>query len=625
MPNKPYMTTKKHLLRLFCLVIIFCLPLSVFAGQALNDTSGIIPQPLSMIPSKGIFKLSALTTIQTNTADSDLRAIAQMLSDNIYRFTKLRLAIKKSGGKTHGNAIFLQLSKHDALGNEGYRLAVGDDGINLTATTPHGLFYATETLVQLLPPGFTGNTVPIAGVNITDKPRYPHRGMLLDVGRTFYPPDFVKKFIDYLAFHKMNTFHWHLTEDQGWRIEIKKYPKLTQIGAWRDGTIIGRLSDTPHRYDGVRTGGFYTQQQIRDIVAYAKQRYIEVIPEIEMPGHAQAALAAYPNLSCSGGPFEVSQLWGVRNDIYCAGNEETFTFIENVLTEVCALFPSPYIHIGGDESPKIRWTNCVKCQERMKAEGLHNEDELQSYFVNRIAKFLATKNKKIIGWDEILNSGVTPDATIMSWRGTKGGIAAAKSKHNVIMAPESMVYLDYYQGNPDLEPLAIGGFTTLQKVYNYDPTPKELSPDETKYIQGAEGTLWTEYITKPAYAEYMLMPRMAALSEIMWTQPGNKNWEGFKARMEKQYKRYAVLGVNYSKSAYQVQQQASIDSAKKANVILFTNSYQPDIHYTVDGTNPVLSSAKYNGVLQVSAPYVIKAANFNTQGGQAQTSTFKSN
>jgi len=256
---------------------------------------------------------------------------------------------------------------------------------------------------------------------------------------------------------------------------------------------------------------------------------------------------------------------------------------------------------------------------------LHNEDELQSYFVNRIAKFLATKNKKIIGWDEILNSGVTPDATIMSWRGTKGGIAAAKSKHNVIMAPESMVYLDYYQGNPELEPLAIGGFTTLQKIYNYDPTPKELTPDETKYIQGAEGTLWTEYITKPAYAEYMLMPRMAALSEIMWTQPGNKNWEGFKARMEKQYKRYAVLGVNYSKSAYQVQQQASIDSAKKANVILFTNSYQPDIHYTVDGTNPVLSSAKYNGVLQVSAPYVIKAANFNTQGGQAQTSTFKSN
>ena len=608
------------------LLFFACCSLTIpaFAATYPGDSVSIIPQPLKTQPLKGEFKLTPSTSIQTNVNDPQLLSIAQMLSDNIYQFTKQRLLIKDLKGKGEHNAIILTIDKRNQSGTEGYNLLVSTDKIILASSDPHGLFYATETLVQLLPTKPV-DAVKINAVAIEDKPRYPHRGMLLDVGRTFYQVDFVKKFIDYLAFHKMNTFHWHLTEDQGWRIEIKKYPKLTEVGAWRDGTLIGKLDDLPHRYDGKRTGGFYTQDQIREIVAYAKQRYIEVIPEIEMPGHAQAALAAYPELSCSGGPFEVSQLWGVRNDIFCAGNEKTFTFMEDVLTEICDLFPSQYIHIGGDESPKIRWKNCVKCQNRMKAEGLANEDELQNYFINRIAKFLQTKNKKIIGWDEILNPGISNDATIMSWRGIKGGIAASKSKHNVIMAPESMVYLDYYQGEPSLEPVAIGGFTTLQKVYNYDPMPAGLTKDEQQYIQGAEGTMWSEYINTPSYAEYMLMPRMAALSEIMWAPAQNKNWESFKQRMEQQYNRYGILNINYSTSARNVQQKVMVDPSKSVSVTLFTNSYEPVIYYTLDGTTPTAQSKKYTNTIKIKPPYTIKAANFKNDGMISKVSTFQQN
>ncbi|MHB8206379.1 beta-N-acetylhexosaminidase [Mucilaginibacter sp.] len=618
------MTTKNILYTVIFFLI--CINSTVSASPISNskDSISIIPQPLNTYQKKGDFKLTPSTIIQTDVNDAQSLSIGKMLSDNIYEFTKQRFPVKDLNGKQQRNVIILKIDKHNQLGEEGYNLLVSSNKINLTSSNPHGLFYAMETLIQLLPAKPSGE-IKISGVAIEDKPRYPHRGMLLDVGRTFYSVDFVKKFIDYLAFHKMNTFHWHLTEDQGWRIEIKRYPKLTQVGAWRDGTLIGKLDDLPHRYDGKRTGGFYTQDQIKDIVAYAKQRFIEVIPEIEMPGHAQAALAAYSALSCSGGPFEVSQLWGVRNDIYCAGNEQTFTFLEDVLTEICDLFPSQYIHIGGDECPKIRWENCAKCQARMKSEGLTNEAELQNYFINRIAKFLQTKNKKIIGWDEILNPGISESATIMSWRGTKGGIAAAKSKHNVIMAPESMVYFDYYQGDPSLEPVAIGGLTTLQKVYNYDPTPKELDKDEQKYIQGAEGALWTEYVTSPAYAEYMLMPRMAALAEIMWTTDENKNWESFKQRMEQQYNRYDILKINYSKSAEDVQQKVSVDLSKLSNIALFTNSYQPEIYYTLDGNTPTVNSKKYSDTLRLKPPYLIKAANFKNDVIISKVSTFQQN
>jgi len=359
------------------------------------------------------------------------------------------------------------------------------------------------------------------------------------------PKEYVKKYIDYIAMHKMNTFHWHLTEDQGWRIEIKKYPKLTEIGAWRKETLIGHYRDKPHKYDGKVHGGFYTQEDVKEIVEYAKSRYVTVVPEIEMPGHSVASLASYPELSCTGGPFEVRTIWGSSEDVYCAGNEETFHFLEDVLSEVIALFPSEYIHIGGDECSKGRWEKCPKCQARIKAEKLKDENELQSYFIKRIEKFLNANNRKLIGWDEILEGGLAPDATVMSWRGMVGGIEASRQGHDVVMSPTSHCYFDYYQGNPDLEPLAIGGYLPLKKVYSFEPTPDDLTTEEAKHILGAQANLWTEYIQTQEHAEYMVFPRISAIAEVVWTPKELRNWDNFIMRMEKQFRRYDILMVNY--------------------------------------------------------------------------------
>jgi len=473
-----------------------------------------------------------------------------------------------------------------------------------------------------LPINKTANNVSIPAVTIVDKPKYAWRGMLLDVGRYFYSPQFIKKYIDYLGAHKMNTFHWHLTEDQGWRIEIKKYPKLTEVGAWRDQTIVGHLRDKTRKYDGKRYGGFYTQEEIKDIVNYAKNRYVTVVPEIEMPGHSQAALAAYPELSCTGGPFKVSDTWGVHQEVYCAGNEQTFKFLEDVLSEVVTLFPSPIIHIGGDECPKTRWQQCPKCQARIKAEGLKDEHELQSYFIKRMENFLLTKNKNIIGWDEILEGGLAPKAAVMSWRGITGGIAAAKQHHDVVMTPGAYLYLDHYQGDPSQEPLAIGGYTTLEKTYSYDPTPVELTADEAKYIKGAQANVWSEYIPTPEHAEYMMMPRLAALSEVAWTKPQNKNWEDFKRRMQQEYKRYDAMGYNYSKSAFNVQPFVRIDTASKQAIVLMkTDTYQPEIYYTTDGSEPTIKSIKYEAPFTVNKNLTIKAVAFNEDEPVSKTIT----
>jgi hexosaminidase len=374
--------------------------------------------------------------------------------------------------------------------------------------------------------------------------------MHLDVCRHFFDVDFVKKYIDLLARYKMNTFHWHLTEDQGWRIEIKKYPKLTEVGAWRSGSQVGPYSR--REYDSVPYGGFYTEEQIKEVVAYAAARHITVVPEIEMPGHAMAALASYPQLGCTGGPYEVQKGWGVYDDVFCAGNDSVFTVLEDVLTEVMDLFPGQYIHIGGDECPKERWKNCAKCQARMKANGLKDEHELQSYFIQRIEKFVNSKGRKIIGWDEILEGGLAPNAAVMSWRGTEGGVAAAKQKHNVVMSPGSHCYFDHYQGDPANEPLAIGGFTTVQKVYSYEPIPAELKPEEAKYILGAQGNVWTEYILKPENVEYMAVPRMLALAEVLWTPKEKRDEADFIHRLENEFPKLEAMNVNASKSLYQV-------------------------------------------------------------------------
>ncbi|RZK94571.1 MAG: beta-N-acetylhexosaminidase, partial [Hymenobacter sp.] len=431
----------------------------------------------------------------------------------------------------------------------------------------------------------------LPAVEVADKPRYSWRGMHLDVSRHFFPVEFVKQYIDYLALHKMNTFHWHLTDDQGWRIEIKKYPKLTSVGGYREGTLIGHYGAKVPEYDNVRYGGFYTQEQVKEVVKYAQDRYITVVPEIEMPGHALAALAAYPELSCTGGPFKVGQTWGVFDDIFCAGNEQTFSFLQDVLTEVMPLFPSKIVHIGGDEAPKTRWKTCPKCQARIKTEHLKDEHELQSYFVQRMEKFVNTKGKTIIGWDEILEGGLAPNAAVMSWRGMEGGTAAAKQKHQVVMTPGEFVYFDHAQGDPAQEPLNIGGYLPLAKVYSFEPTPPELNAEERKYILGAQANLWTEYIPTTQYVEYMVLPRMSALAEVLWTPASQKNWESFKVRMQPQYQRFAALGANYSKSAFNVREQFVADTTKGGDVVsLLLDATGPQITYTLDGTAPTSAS-----------------------------------
>lgn len=460
--------------------------------------------------------------------------------------------------------------------DEAYTLSVRYDSVIVTGKTPKGIFYGIQTLRQLLPPAIEqkkeikGLTIP--ATMIKDAPRYGYRGMHLDVSRHFFSVDFVKRYIDLLAMHKMNTFHWHLTEDQGWRIEIKQYPKLTETGAWRNGTIVGHYPGEEN--DNKKYGGFYTQEEVKEVVAYAGSKHITVIPEIELPGHSSAAIAAYPFLSCfpeepsvvpngmisevsekeqgNGNVKIVQESWGVFDDVYCAGKEETFTFLENVLEEVMALFPSQYIHIGGDECPKGNWERCPHCQKRKKDNGLADEHELQSYFVNRIEKFVNSKGKNIIGWDEILEGGLAPNATVMSWRGDKGGIEAARANHTVIMSPNSHCYFDHYQSkDTENEPLAIGGYLPVEKVYSFDPVPKELEAGKHQYILGGQANLWTEYITTEEYAEYMLLPRMTALSEVLWSAKETNDWADFKSRLDYFKLRYDALGLNYAKHVFE--------------------------------------------------------------------------
>ena len=441
---------------------------------------------------------------------------------------------------------FTRIQPDTLLPDEWHTVQVRPDGITVSAPTEEGLFRGSRTVVQLLEHGRASGTLPC--LSITDHPRFGWRGMHLDVCRHFFGVEFVKKCIDLLARYKMNSFHWHLTEDQGWRIEIKQHPKLTEVGAWRKGSQVGPYSR--REYDSIPYGGFYTQAEIVEVVEYARARHINVVPEIELPGHAMAALAAYPHLGCTGGPYEVQRGWGVFEDVFCAGNDSVFDLLEDVLIEVMELFPSPYIHIGGDECPKEAWKACAKCQGRMKSKGLKDEHELQSYFIQRIERFVNERGRKIIGWDEILEGGLAPNATVMSWQGTEGGIAAARSGHYAVMSPGSHCYFDHYQGDPANEPLAIGGYTTVQKVYSYEPIPAELKPEEHKYILGAQGNVWTEYILTSDHVEYMAVPRMLALAEVLWTPKEKRNEADFIARLEQEFPKLEAMKVNASKSLY---------------------------------------------------------------------------
>ena len=599
-----------------------------YAQQAATSqgNAGVIPQPVRLTPGTGSFAITAATKIYVGPKNDELRRIGQSLSQEIGRATGVTPPVVQTApGKQRAGSIYLTLSTPsptDSLGAEGYTLSVQPTQVTLAASQPQGLFMGTQTLRQLLP---TQRTAPasLPAMEVVDKPRYSWRGMHLDVSRHFFSTEFVKKYIDYLAMHKMNTFHWHLTDDQGWRIEIKKYPKLTAVGGYREGTLIGHYGEKVPRYDNVRYGGFYTQEQIKEVVKYAQDRYITVVPEIEMPGHALAALTAYPELSCTGGPFKVGQTWGVFDDIFCAGNEQTFAFLQDVLTEVMPLFPSKIVHIGGDEAPKTRWKTCPKCQARIKAEHLKDEHELQSYFVQRMEKFVNGKGKTIIGWDEILEGGLAPNAAVMSWRGMEGGTAAARQKHQVVMTPGEFVYFDHAQGDPALEPLNIGGYLPLEKVYSFEPTPKELTAAEKKYILGAQANLWTEYIPTEQYAEYMVLPRMAALAEVLWTPASQKNWESFKVRMQPQYQRYAALGANYAKSAFNVRQQFAVDTTKAADMVtLALDAAGLQTYYTLDGSAPTPAATAYTGPFALTNSATVKSASFeNGQPAGKMTAT----
>jgi len=581
--------------------------------QAQDNVYNLIPFPAQFNGGEGQFVVNAQTKIIVTAKDAALKPIAQSLINTLKTASKLSLAIAVTAAPTAKNVIYIRQNKALGLGAEGYKLIVSADRVILETATPQGAFYGIQTIFQLLPAAVF-SPAPVENITwampvcqIQDKPRFVHRGLMLDVSRYFMPVSFVKKYIDLLALHKMNVFHWHLTDDQGWRIEIKKYPKLTQIGSKRKETLVGQYSENyPQKFDGKENGGFYTQAEIKDVVKYAQSKYVTIIPEIEMPGHSSAALAAYPELGCEPSKnYEVATKWGVMNDVYCP-TEKTFTFLQDVLTEVFALFPGKYVHIGGDEAPKDAWKQSTFCQELIKKLKLKDEDELQSYFIKRIEKFVNSKKRAIIGWDEILEGGVAPNATVMSWRGTKGGIEAAKEKHNVIMTPNTYYYLDYYQANPAKEPLAIGGYLPIEKVYEYDPGAG-FSPEEQKYILGIQGNVWTEYMPNPAQVEYMTFPRATAIAEVAWVPSGGKNFEDFATRLKAHLKRLEYLNVNFSKRILDVRAITQFNNQGQLQVRLEKLDSDSKIYYTTDGKEPSMSSTEYLMPITLDKITTIKA------------------
>ncbi|WP_431108532.1 beta-N-acetylhexosaminidase [Winogradskyella poriferorum] len=577
----------------------------------------IIPIPDSVELTDSFFTIGESTGI---TYDDNFKVSAQFLKD----FIESRSSIHLKEGTD------IQFKLDENLKPEAYHLTVSKEGITIKSSTDQGAFYAVQSLRQLMPVSiengtFSEDEINIQAVTIKDQPQFKYRGMHLDVARHMFSVDFIKKYIDALAMLKMNTFHWHLTDDQGWRIEIKKYPKLQVVSAYRDETLVGHYSDQPHQFDGRRYGGYYTQEEVKDVVQYAKARFVTVIPEIEMPGHAQAAIAAYPELGCTSTssvtnkPVEVAKKWGVFEEIYCP-NQKTFAFLEDVLDEVLELFPSKYIHIGGDEAPKTRWKNCAHCKDLIKKEGLKDEHHLQSYFITKMEAYLNSKGRQIIGWDEILEGGLAPNATVMSWRGMSGAVEAAKSGHNVVMTPTSHCYFDYYQSENEDEPLAIGGFLPLEKVYGFNPIPEELTKEESKYVLGAQGNIWTEYIPNENHLEYMAFPRMLALSEVVWSQPEHKNYKDFVSRLENFHQRLDALGINYANHLYEIEGDLISDEGK-SYYELRTLTEGKSIRYTLDGSEPTINSKVYESKIPITESSTIKAAVFNEEKQLGETFT----
>lgn len=596
-----------NLMGVLCILFSTCF-YACSEKRTLNSDYEIIPKPLD-VNSKGdaSFLLKDGVAVIYPENNQKMQDNAEFLVDYVEKQTGVKLT--SHAGMPVDGAICLTLDLSDDNA-EAYKLIVNDKRVCISGASEAGVFYGIQTLRKSLPVAQDIN-VNLSAVEIYDKPRFAYRGAMLDVARHFYTVDEVKTFIDMLALHNINRFHWHLTDDQGWRIEIKKYPKLMSVASERKETVVGRWYSGI--YDGKPYGGYYTQDELRDVIDYAAKRHITIIPEVDLPGHMQAALTAYPELGCTGGPYEVRTIWGVSQDVLCVGNDFTLQFVKDVLSEVADIFPSEYIHIGGDECPKVRWEKCPKCQERIKSLGLKSdakhtkEQRLQSYMIQEAAKYLKEKGKRIIGWTEILEGGLVPDATLMSWIGESGGIEAAHQHHDVIMTPNTYLYFDYYQSKKvEDEPLAIGGYLPIEKTYNYEPMPKELTKEEQQYIKGVQANLWTEYIPVFSQVQYMVLPRLGAAAEVQWTDPSKKDYKDFLRRVPHLVAVYDCYGWNCATHVYDVNVDMKADTVNHVlNVQLSTMADDP-IYYTLDGQDPTEKSLKYTKPFTIDQSVVLK-------------------
>ena len=580
----------------------------------------VVPMPLEInTTQQASFLLKSGVTVYYPAGNEKMQRNAEFLASYVKAQTGIELQVQAGEGGKGGIVLQLGLANDNP---EAYQLKVDANQVVISSPSEAGVFYGIQTLRKAVDVA-EGSNVELPAVEIKDQPRFGYRGMMLDVGRHFFSMDEIKTYIDMMALHNINRFHWHLSEDQGWRIEIKKYPKLTEIGSMRKETVIGHNSG---KYDGKPYGGFYTQEQAKEIVAYAAERYITVIPEIDLPGHMQAALAAYPELGCTGGPYEVWTQWGVSDNVLCAGNDQTIQFIKDVLAEIVEIFPSEYIHVGGDECPKVKWSTCPKCQARIKALGLKSdnkhtkEERLQSYVIHEAEEFLNSKGRKMIGWDETLEGGLAPNATVMSWRGEAGGIEAAKQHHDVVMTPNTYLYFDYYQSkDTETEPMAIGGYLPIERVYSYEPMPKSLSPEEQKYIVGVQANLWTEYIPDFKQVQYMVLPRMAALSESQWCVPEKKNYEAFLQRVSRLVNIYAKNGWNYATHIFDVMLDLKPNTETGTLDAVARTIDNAPIYYTLDGSEPTTASEKYTDVIKIDKPCTLRTVAIRPSGSSKIT------
>lgn len=589
---------------LISFVFSICITLPMAYSQ--QAPPPIIPQPMQLDLGSGFFALDKGVAIQYDPTQPGLKKVADFFTAQVTAISGMQLKHNQPASAK----ILLVIAKNKLKSDEGYVLHVEEKKIHISASGIAGLFYGIQSLLQALPPVRTHAALKIPVMRVQDEPRFSWRGLHLDVSRHFFPIPVIKEYIDLMSAYKLNTFHWHLVDDQGWRIEIKKYPKLTEVGAWRVNQNDKIWGNRPQAQPGETAdyGGYYTQQEIKEIVAYAKERQVNIVPEIEMPGHVASAIASYPELSCKQQPqlqMTGGNYTGMSSN-YCAGNEKVYTFLQDVLSEVVALFPYTYVHIGGDEVDKNPWKQCARCQQKMKDEHLKNEEELQSYFIKRMEKFLLSKKRKMVGWDEILEGGLAPEATVMSWRGEAGGIEAAKMNHDVVMSPGSPMYFDHYQAGPEGEPVAFGGFNPLKRVYAYNPVPKELPADKHHHVLGAQANVWTEMISTTSHLEYMILPRMLALSEVVWSPQEKKDWTDFSKRLKYHFNAFDQKGYNYSKGNFTVD-IVPFTANGKLQVELLSESSEVDIHYTTDGSVPNGFSPLYQKPIEINTSQNLRA------------------